>query len=77
MHISLKGYVNYISLVLGYISLNLFSFFHFIENALFLVTFIKLVQFIGRKRAELLSMFYRTTLITGWRVECLELALMP
>lgn len=43
----------------------------------FLVTFMKLVEFIGRKRAELLSLFYRTTKIEECCVECLELVLMP
>lgn len=43
----------------------------------FLVTFMKLVEFIGRKRAELLSLFYRTTIIEECCVECLELVLMP
>lgn len=43
----------------------------------FLVTFMKLVEFIGRKRAELLSLFYRTTTIEECCVECLELVLMP
>lgn len=43
----------------------------------FLVTFMKLVEFIGRKRAELLSLFYRTTIIEECFVECLELVLMP
>lgn len=43
----------------------------------FLVTFMKLVEFIGRKRAEWLSLFYRTTIIEECCVECLELVLMP
>lgn len=43
----------------------------------FLVTFMKLVEFIGRKRAEFLSLFYRTTIIGECCVECLELVLMP
>lgn len=52
-------------------------FLFFTKKVNFLVTFMKLVEFIGRKRAEWLSLFYRTTIIEECFVECLELVLMP
>lgn len=54
-----------------------FFFSFFTKKVNFLVTFMKLVEFIGRNRAEWLSLFYRTTIIEECCVECLELVLMP